>query len=218
MVLPMNGVRPSPPPTITSKPALAGAVPVHAQADVVHLHRRAVVRRGGERDLELARQERELRMQREVLAQQLRPDARILDLVGRDAGPLIGGDVAHAIAAGLHAVQAGAREIGHRVGQLLELDPVELDVLPRGEMAVVAVVAPRHVREHAHLVGGERAVGNGDPQHIGVQLQIDAVHQAQRLELVFRQLAGQAAADLVAEFAHALVDERAVEVVVDVHA
>ena len=217
MVLPMNGVRPSPPPTITSKPALAGAVAVHAQPDVVHPHRRAVVRGGGQRDLELARQEREFRMQREVLAQQLRPDARILDLVGRHARPLIGGDVAHAIAAGLHSVQAGARQIGHRVGQLRELDPVELDVLPRGEMAVTAVVSARHVREHAHLVGGQRAVGNRDPQHIGVQLQIDPVHEAQRLELVFRQLAGQTAADLVAEFAHAFLDERAVEVVVDVH-
>ncbi len=156
-------------------------------------------------------------MQREVLAQQLRPDARILDLVGRHARPLVGGDVAHAIAAGLHSVQAGARQIRHRVGQLRELDPVELDVLPRGEMAVAAVVFARHVREHSHLVGGQRAVGNRDPQHIGVQLQIDPVHEAQRLELVFRQLAGQAAADLVAEFAHALFDERAVEVVVDVH-
>ena len=67
--------------------ALARAVAVHAEADVVHPHRRAVVRGGSERDLELARQEREFRMQGEVLAQQLRPDARILDLVGRDAAP-----------------------------------------------------------------------------------------------------------------------------------
>ena len=84
-------------------------------------------------------------------------------------------------------------------------------------MAVIAVVAPRHVRERAHLVGGERAVGDGDPQHIGVQLQIDAVHQSQRLEFLFRQLPGQATSDLVAEFADALVDEGAVEVVVNVH-
>ena len=63
-------------------------------------------------------------MQRDVLADELRPDARVLDLVGRDAGPLIGGDVAHAVAAGLHAVHADAGEIGHRVGQFVELDPV----------------------------------------------------------------------------------------------
>ena len=196
---------------------LAGAIAMHPQPDIVHLHRRAVVRRCRERDLELARQEGEFRVQRQMLAQQFRPDARILDLVGRDAGPLIGGDVTHAIAAGLHPVQSGARQIGHGVGQFIELDPVELDVLPRGEMAVVAVVAARNMRQHAQLVGGERAVGDSDPQHIGVQLQIDPIHEPQRLEFLFRQFAGQAAIDLVAELVHPLGHQRAVEIVVKIH-
>ena len=86
---------------------LARAVPVQPQADVVHAHGGAIVRRRRDRDLELARQERELRMHGRMLPEDFRVDARVLDLVGRDAGPLIGGDVAHAIAAGLHAVQAG---------------------------------------------------------------------------------------------------------------
>ncbi len=171
-----EGGAPEPPAHHHLEAGLANSVAVHVQADVVNLHRGAIMRRRSERNLELSRQEREFRVQRQMLAQQLRPYARILDLVRRNPRPLIGRDVAHAIAAGLHPMQSGAREIGHRVGQLLELDPVELDVLARGEMAVIAVVAPRHVRERAHLVGGERAVGDGDPQHIGVQLQIDAVH------------------------------------------
>jgi len=61
---------------------LAVGVPVQAQADVVDLDRGAVVLGRGDRDLELARQERELRMQRGMLAQDFRPDARILDLAG----------------------------------------------------------------------------------------------------------------------------------------
>ena len=108
-------------------------------------------------------------------------------------------------------------EIGERVRHLLELDPVELDVLPGGEMAVAAVVAARHMRQHAHLVGRQRAVRDRDPQHVGVQLQIDAVHQAQDLELVLGQRAGEPAAHLVAEFRDALVDQRLVEIVVAVH-
>ena len=56
-----------------------------------------------------------------MLAQNFRADARILDLAGRHARPLIGGDVAHAIAAGLHAVQPGAREVSHDVRQSLSL-------------------------------------------------------------------------------------------------
>ena len=84
-------------------------------------------------------------------------------------------------------------------------------------MAVAAVVAARDMRQHAHLLGRQRAVGNGDPQHIGVQLQIDAVHQPQRLEFVLGQFAGQAAANLIAEFSDALIDERLVEIVVEIH-
>ncbi len=47
---------------------LAVGILVQAQADVVDLDRGAVVLGGGDRDLELARQEREFRMQRGVLA------------------------------------------------------------------------------------------------------------------------------------------------------
>ncbi|MGY4412609.1 hypothetical protein ACVWW4_004345 [Bradyrhizobium sp. LB7.1] len=58
-----------------------------AQANIVDLDRRAVMVRRGDCDLELARQEREFRMQRGVLADQLRPDAGVFDLAWRDAGP-----------------------------------------------------------------------------------------------------------------------------------
>ena len=114
-------------------------------------------------------------------------------------------------------MEAGAGEVRHGVRQILELDPVELDVLPRGEMPVVAVVAAADMGEHAQLVGRQRPVGNRDPRHVGVELQIDAVHQPQRLELVLGELAGQAAADLVAEFRDALVDEGPIEIVVEIH-
>ena len=100
-------------------------------------------------------------------------------------------------------------EVGEDVGRLLELDPVELDVLARGEMAVAAVVGARDVGEHAQLARRQRAVGNGDAQHVGVELQIEAVHQPQRLELVLGQLPGEAAAHLVAVLRDALVEEAA---------
>ena len=87
-------------------------------------------------------------MQRHVLANELGPDPRILDFVGRDAGPLIGRDIAHEIAAGLHAVHPDGGQIGHRVRQFVELDPVVLDVLTGGEMAVAAIVAARDMRQH----------------------------------------------------------------------
>ena len=211
--------RRSPEPTADGhlEACLAGAVAMEPQADVVNLHRRAIVGGRGQRDLELARQEGEFRMQRAVLAQHLGPDARVLDLARGDAGPLVGGDVAHAIAAGLHAVQPDFGEVRHHVGEVFELDPVELDVLPGGEVAVAAIVAAADVGEHAQLIRRQRPVGDRDPRHVGVELQIDAVHQPQRLELVLGELAGQPAPHLVAKFGDALGDEGAIEFVVEIH-
>ena len=195
----------------------AFGVLVQPQADIVNLDRGAIMRRGGDREFELARQEREFRMQRGVLPQQLRPDAGILDLARRHAGPLIRGDVAGVVARGLHGVNADLGEIGQRIRQFGELDPVELDVLPGGEMAVAAVVAPRHMRQPPQLLRRQRAVGDRHPEHIGVQLQIDAVLQPQHLEFVLGEFAGQPALHLIAKFLNAFVDQRAVEFVICVH-
>jgi len=107
---------------------------------------------------------------------------------------------------------------GHQVGQILELDPVELDVLPGGEMTVIAVIDSPHMGEHAQLGGRQRAVRDGDPQHIGMQLQIDAVHEPQRLEFLFRQFARDAPRHLAAKLGYPLGHQGAIELVVDVHA
>ena len=114
-------------------------------------------------------------------------------------------------------MDADLGEIGQRIRQLGKLDPVVLDVLPRGEMAVAAVIAPRDMGQLAQLLRGQRAVGNGDAEHVGVKLQIDAVLQPQHLEFVLGQFAGEAALDLVAEFGDALVEQRAIEFVIGVH-
>ena len=65
---------------------LARVVAHRLQADVVDEDRGAIARRAGDRDLELARQEREFRMERRPLADQLAPRPRIDDLVAGDAG------------------------------------------------------------------------------------------------------------------------------------
>jgi hypothetical protein len=49
-------------------------------------------------------------------------------------------------------VDADFGKIGERVRQFGELDPVELDVLPRREMAVAAVVTARDVGKRAQLL------------------------------------------------------------------
>jgi hypothetical protein len=172
----MIGVRPWPPPTKTSKPTSPASSLHDADADVVDRDRGAIVLRAGDGDLELARQERELGVERRPLAQDLAVRARVDDLVARDAGEGIGGDVADAVAARLDGVHLD-------LGQLVEdrparprARPVELHVLPRREVAVALVVGPRDVGQLAQLAPRQEPVGIGDAQHVGVQLDVEAVH------------------------------------------
>ncbi len=196
---------------------LAALVVVHPQADVVDRDRGAIVRRARDRDLELARQVRELGMQERVLAQQLAVDARIGELVLRAARVLVRRDVAHAVARRLDRGDADLAEIGDRVRRLCELDPVVLDVLARREMAEAAVVLARDVRELAHLPRRQRAVRHVHAQHVRMQLEIQPVHQPQRPELVLGELARETARHLAAKLRRALRDELLVELVVSVH-
>ena len=144
-------------------------------------------------------------MERRPLPEDLGVGAGIGDLVGGDAGEMVGGDVADAVARSLDRVHLDARQFGEDVGRVLQRRPVELDVLPGGEVAVAAVVFARDLGELAHLARVQRSVGDGDPQHVGVELQIEPVHQPQRTELLFGELARQSAGDLAAELRHARV-------------
>ena len=68
----------------------------------------------------------------------------------------IGGDVAHAIAARLDAMHLDVGERAQDLGHVDQLHPVELQILPRGEMAVAAVEAPAR-SWRAGAAGGARA-------------------------------------------------------------
>ena len=173
--------------------------------------------RRGDRDLELARQERELGMDRRPLAQHLGPYPRILDLVDRHPGVGIGRDIADAVAAGLDRMHLDLGQRIKDVGRILEPDPVELDVLTRREVAEAAVPLAGDQGKLAHLPRRQDAVGDGDPQHIGMQLQVEAVLQPQRLELLLGEIAGEASRHLAAELGGASGDEGVIEFVVAVH-
>jgi len=103
------------------------------------------------------------------------------------------------------------------LGHVLQARPVELDVLTRGDVAVAAVVGAGDVRQRAQLLRVQVAVGHGDAQHRRVALDVEAVLQAQRTELVLGQFAGEVAAGLVGELGNALIDDALIVFVVLVH-
>ena len=183
-------------------------------ADVMRAHGGAVVRAAGDGDFELARQIGEFRVVGGPLAEDFRVEARVHDLIGGGTGEMVGGDVADAIAAGLDGVHVRLRQSGEDGGRVFQTRPVELDVLARGEMAVATVVMAGDIGELAHLGRAEHAVGDRDAQHVAVQLEVEPVHQPQRLELILGELAGEAAGGLVAELGRAVAQELAVVFVV----
>jgi hypothetical protein len=73
------------------------------------------------------------------------------------------------------------------------------------------------VAQHPHLPRRQRAIRHRDAQHIGVQLEIEAVHQPQRAELLLGHLAFETAFHLIAEFLDAGIDHRLIVSVILVH-
>ena len=126
-------------------------------------------------------------------------------LVGGDAGVRAGGDVAHRVAARLARRQPGVGEATHRRLDVVQLDEMELDVLPRGDVAEAARVALADVGQRVELIAGEDALRNLDPQHLrvfGLPLAVGAAHQPEGAPLVGRHLAALVAL----ERGHELVD------------
>ena len=79
-------------------------------------------------------------MEARPLADQFGDRPRIGELVGGGTRPMVGRDIADAVAGGLDGMHLDLGQASSRMSaRVLELDPVELDVLARGEMAIAAV-------------------------------------------------------------------------------
>jgi hypothetical protein len=199
------------------EPDLAALVRHQMEPDVVDRDRRAIGARAGDRDLELARKVRELGMERRPLPEDLAVGPRILELVARHAGQRIAGDVPDAVPARLDRVHLHARELVEDVGHVDQRRPVELHVLPRGEVRVAAIVAPRDLGELPQLGRGQEAVGDRDPQHVRVELEVEPVLEAERPELLLGELVLEPTPHLIAELKRPLLDDPLIVLVVPVH-
>ena len=196
---------------------VAAVVGLGPDADVVEFHRGAVFGGAGDGKLELARQKREFRVQHRPLPQQLGDRTRVDKLIRCHPGEGVGGYVADTVARGLDRVHLHRSQMVENIGGIDQLGPVELNVLPGGEMPVALVVGIGDVAQLAQLGAVQLTVRDGDAQHVGVELQVQPVLQSQRAELFFTELAGQAALDLVAELARAVLHEGLIVSVVGVH-
>src|SRR5204863_2873653 len=91
--------------------------------------------------------------------------AGIDDLVGADTGDRAAQDVAGHVATGLEAGQAHAFEPVPDLGHVLDPDPVELDVLPVGDVGKVPPVFLGDAGHGAQLLRGKLPAGDADAHH-----------------------------------------------------
>ena len=68
-------------------------------------------------------------------------------------------------------------KLGQDVGHVLQLGPVELQVLPGREVTIATIVLVGDVGELPQLARAQGAIGDRNPQHVGVQLEIETVLQ-----------------------------------------
>ena len=130
------------------------------EGHVVGLGRHVLAGVAGERGLELARQVRERRVADVAALDLLQRRGAVDDLVGGDAGDGGAEERPRRVAAGLGRVQAGGVELLPDRGDVLDPDPVVLDVLPVGHVGGVTGVVRGDLAQRPDRGGREeRTVG-----------------------------------------------------------
>ena len=110
----------------------------------------------------------------------------------RHAGVRAAGDVAHGIAARLARRHARVGQQAHRRLDVVQLDEMKLDVLPRRDVAEVPRVLLADLGQREELLAREHALRHLHAQHLRVRrlpLSVGAAHEAKRAPLVGRDLA-----------------------------
>ena len=98
-----------------------------------------------------------------------------------------------------------------------QLDPVELDILSGGEMTKATVKITRNTSQTAKLFCIENPIGNRNPEHVGMKLQIQTILQPQRFEFILAQCPCQTAFDLITKLCRTRFDKCAVKLIVVIH-
>src|SRR5699024_8773319 len=91
-------------------------------------------------NLELAGQEREFWMESGPLTDDFTPGTAVLDFIWCNAGKLVSGRVTDTVTTGLNGMQIDLGQLFQNVRYLLKLGPVNLDILPRGKVAIAFII------------------------------------------------------------------------------
>ncbi len=135
------------------------------ERDVVDLVVGAVLRAAGDRRLVLAGQVGERGVADVAVADLAQRRGRVEHLVPGHAGQRAAEDHPRGVAAGLGGVQADGLEPAPDLRHVLDPDPVQLDVLPVGDVGDVPAELGGDVRDRRELLAGQRPAVDPYAQH-----------------------------------------------------
>ena len=135
------------------------------EGQIVDLRNRAPGAAAGDGDLELARQVVEVRAADEQFGRCACERRRVDQLRGIDSRQRAGGDVARVVAAGALGGQPGAPQFVENARQILQPDPVQLDVLADRDVGHAAGALLGDAGDGAQLPGRDLPGGQTDAQH-----------------------------------------------------
>ncbi len=164
--------------------------------DVVDARDRAVLVGRGEGRLHLARHQLRRGVAHEVAHVGADIRGGVEQLALADAGPRVARHVADGVAAALAAREPRVGQLTDRLGGVAQRDVMELDVLARGDVALVERrVLLHHVGEGLHLLRGDPAEGELHADHldVGLALAVDALLQPEADELGLGDLTAEEA-------------------------
>lgn len=146
------------------------------EADVVDFGVGAPFGAGGDGDFEFAREIVELRIAAEFFVEGKGEWGDVGDFVGVNPGERATGDVAGDVAAGTGGAEADGPEALENFRKIFDGDPVELNVLPDGDVGESIAKIFGNVGDGAGLFAGEQAIGDANTDHeVGDRLPFPAL-------------------------------------------
>ena len=163
------------------------------QADVVNGCEGAILPAARQRDLEFPRETLVQRITQQMVGNCFRVGRHIEHFALAHSGQMARRHITHRVGAGFTCGQSHCRQLAHHLRHVLKLHEMQLNVLTRRDMAHAGGKLVGQFSHASQLIGRQTAEWNFDPEHLhaGLPLTIDAVLQAEGLEDVGREIAGQ---------------------------
>src|SRR5271157_98691 len=140
-------------------------MPHHGQANIVDLRIRAPYFATGDADFEFARQVVELSIANELPIRLHHQWRSVVEFVGINSGQGAPGDVARVVPTRTHGGETASPQTLKHLRQILDLHPMDLNVLPHGKVGATARVFLCYFGDRSDLVRQQYSVGDADANH-----------------------------------------------------